>query len=739
MEKRYNFLELKDIFYNTGTRETAPLPLPGNPNNGLALLVLEVFCIAQQERRMLDYQPDLTDAAKSAAAAFANPRTAIVQQLSTTEPEALQGAESYLQATRTEKPETITLSIRDYITTPVTLVARTLVERFLAEGAVESTELYTALSHASMAVFSEVLATLNSSETRDRVLRGTVKERIRQELQLAPAAIQSEYLAGDSLPKMLEAIPLLPQREALLLDLHVFSMTDVRAANELARYWDNAIHALPAEERTRLANTILTTHQDSISYNRVARTLQCSETLEELCASITVIGEEKLLASGNAELRELCAIAYLYPRVGAVSFPAPPDKHATSAESRACLTAVISAYEDILDICLNAERFKHTRTASELGLSAVSSIADAKIDLYNWELRLQTQRPQDSSEGLSPGAIPLLLAQNAEQKKALRTHLDRQTRARATPQASAPEQLRKDIQLLAASYVKIATLEHTYGLNFTYANTTILDLFAPAGQRGMPLWTLEELDAIETGLKAIPLEHTLFSKKLCEIQKVSSIGPGVLAARYADGKIQITPEASSSKEMATHYPDIHPLSMVFVHELGHSIQLGGETGGLYHDENGAYAIEPGELKYDFEHFITLAGWQVIGPEDFTLILSASKQHSVKVELDGNEYEIGKEITHNGERIVLQLHPSGRALFAFSATGAFPSRWYARTTPWEDYAETFAEYMLVPELLIDSAPIKFQFMESEFKKYANNSEIKKRLQTKLIESTTRSLK
>ena len=584
------------------------------------------------------------------------------------------------------------------------------------------------------------------SEAELRALQGpepslkTIKERIREELRQAPAAIQSEYLAGDSLPKMLEAIALLPQREALLLDLHAFSRSDATAANELARYWDNAIHALPVSERVQLADKILTTHRDSLSFERVAHTLQCSETLKELCTAVTVIGEERLLATGNAELRELCAIAHLYPRMRAVDFPAPPETHATIAESRACLKAVISAYEEIVEICLDAGRFKHTHTATELGLSALSSITDAKIDLHHWELRVQALTTPESSEGLSPDSVPQFLAQTSDQGiMAHSTHTSRQIADQATtsPQMTDPERLTQEIQLLAASYVMMAALEHTYGLNFTYANNSILDLFAPVGQRGMPLWTLEELAAIETGLKAIPLEHTLFSKNLREIQKVSTVGPGVLAARYTDGKIQITPEASNSTEMTTHYPGIHPLSMIFVHELGHSIQLGGESGGLYNDESGAYAIQPGELKYDFERFIKIAGWQVLGPEDFTLVLPATKQNSVKVELDGNVYEIGKEITHNGAPVVLQLHPSGRALFTFSARGEFPSRWYAKTTPWEDYAETFAEYMLIPELLIDSAPLKFQFMESEFKKYAHNTELKKRFQIKLKESAPRS--
>ncbi len=161
------------------------------------------------------------------------------------------------------------------------------------------------------------------------------------------------------------------------------------------------------------------------------------------------------------------------------------------------------------------------------------------------------------------------------------------------------------------------------------------------------------------------------------------------------------------------------------HEIGHALQIGDGPGGIYFPDHTDPYFGSGEEVHDFDEWINLSGWKAY---DRARISPGERPGTVKV--DGVELPLATPVELDGCRVILQYNPGWNLLTSYNADADFSSRWYAKTSPWEDFAEAFSEYLYLPERLINDAPHKFKHLEQEFKRYEDNRELEQQLQRSL---------
>ena len=147
------------------------------------------------------------------------------------------------------------------------------------------------------------------------------------------------------------------------------------------------------------------------------------------------------------------------------------------------------------------------------------------------------------------------------------------------------------------------------------------------------------------------------------------------------------------------YRFCNSLQVTLAHEIGHSIQL-GDSPPRFADQS-AEIVLVGDPRYSFDEFLKLAGWRVLPPGSFTI--SEGDQAAT---IDGKTHALGTPVVIHGERVILAVD-RGR-LYQYSIDGEFSLNAYSRTNPWEDWAEAYCEYLLIPERLKQIAPQKYRY-------------------------------
>jgi len=223
-------------------------------------------------------------------------------------------------------------------------------------------------------------------------------------------------------------------------------------------------------------------------------------------------------------------------------------------------------------------------------------------------------------------------------------------------------------------------------------------------------WSLEEVKDTEKALKKLPEGILISTPLLNEIQRVQYIGRYVLGARYSNGIIRIADYAIKHPVIEQYYPNAGSLQVVLVHEIGHGVQLGDSYGSI--DFTGGEShIDDGDDRMDFDEFMQVSGWRAINPNRW----ESTKDD--KVIIDGKEYDTRVQVELDNKKVI--LIPFYDELYAIDADAKFSFRDYAKTNPWEDYAEAFTEYFLNAKRLFEYAPKKYKFLEEEFGVYGEN--------------------
>jgi len=210
-------------------------------------------------------------------------------------------------------------------------------------------------------------------------------------------------------------------------------------------------------------------------------------------------------------------------------------------------------------------------------------------------------------------------------------------------------------------------------------------------------------------LERIGEGRLLLTPLLQEIRRVSDLGDNIMGVRFPDGRIALADLAVDNEKFAALYGNISSLQLVLTHELGHAVQLGMFYGDVKFDPQKGWCVDEGDPLYDFSEYMKLSGWRMIDPQRYEFLDAGSF-----VLIDGVLFPLESPVIVDGEELVLVK--CRELLFGYAKDADFSSRWYSKVNPWEDFAEAFMEYFLAPEKLLQSAPEKFRFLETELRYY-----------------------
>ncbi len=254
-------------------------------------------------------------------------------------------------------------------------------------------------------------------------------------------------------------------------------------------------------------------------------------------------------------------------------------------------------------------------------------------------------------------------------------------------------------------------------------------------------WTRDEISDLAQVLNLFNEGKILFNGMLKEICKVSvcqgeeDSNDDVHGKWGQNGIIELNPRSIASDIIESNYENVSALQCVLAHELGHMLQLGSRA-YVYHGPKSGVVLGPTLPISDFDEYLRISGWSIIDSSLYQLI--HDKQAII---LDGDTYRLDDHpVDFKGTSIFLSYKEDLGVLLAYRSNAQFSLHRYSKTDPWEDYAEAFSEYMLLPERLIKFAPKKFKFFEQEYGRYSEDLIIMDRLDqalSKQIASYTRS--
>lgn len=454
------------------------------------------------------------------------------------------------------------------------------------------------------------------------------------------------------------------QRITFLLDLFQASRSDSALHSQLDGKLDQLTRLCSLPERCALIRALLLDRSQSLL---VCGILKSSEDLITLSSVVRDVGVESLLESGDPTLREYAAHAVLGP-----------------------------VMRDLLP-------------TEELSLEASASESCAYLERLQATLQVQRSFLNADARFLGSNLV-------ADYTSAIEENLRALSVVESTP---------FDPATLIAQ-VRYLTLKHA--LEIRYCVSFATHAATPGESESQPTWTERDLKAAAAAFARLDEGRVLFTPWLYRIERVSSLGEGVLGARFPDGTIRISDEAIGNGWVSFMYGGVNSLEYTLIHEIGHGFQLGSKGGGIVEAPTHRLHFESGEADLDFAEFIRLAGWQVFANSDFTVA-----ENGLAVLIDGRTYPLGVPV-QLGDR-TLVLSPYAGVLIGYDAKTSFTLVPYSRTNPWEDWAEAFAEYHVNPRRMIRCAPEKFKFMEEEFGKYRYDEELHSLLRDALTAPTT----
>lgn len=271
---------------------------------------------------------------------------------------------------------------------------------------------------------------------------------------------------------------------------------------------------------------------------------------------------------------------------------------------------------------------------------------------------------------------------------------------------------------LRASISRIS-LELRHGVSFTSDNRADGSLCA---------WSESELNTAARAFKYVNNAHLIFSGGLREMLRVETlpaeIGTPIGEYRESTKLIALTDDCFLKNSGALR--DGASPEACIVHELGHALSLGWRipertrTSGKEHPA--AVAI----FKPDVfpEHFLSLGTWR-------------SQRAGFKVDqaqqvvtLGDRSISLDAPVLIDGEMRVYQYDAYRNMLSWYTEKGEFPSASYGRSSPIENWAESFSDYHTNPRRLIEFAPGNFWYMEALYHRYNGRERILGHLKERL---------
>ncbi|RIL05908.1 MAG: hypothetical protein DCC75_11300, partial [Proteobacteria bacterium] len=523
---------------------------------------------------------------------------------------------------------------------------------------------------------SRILSLLSSPKESQQAAHDVVREML-QEIagRLSDPVLRDKYSRAD-----------LPERERLNVlgycskqDLSDFLRKVAQASHSnphvrefMQGKFNNALQFASQTDKATLVRDLMDCCEGEIAAQDIVTVLRTIGSLDELVSIVNEAGDEDLLALGSAQVKEMVALARVAAAMRNIEEPATVIEGASCEELGAELDSIARSIEQRVAILNGFESFADTHTVADF-----LKTATYELDY----LRSARERGLDQEQAFK-------LAELMREK---------------------------------------LSIEFRFGMTLSHQGATPAVIVRGGEVELIELperhWSIEELRQVRKTLENLPEGLILTTPLLREVQRVATLGYGVLGQRFPDGLIRIADFAVGNRWVERFFPGISSLQVTLTHEIGHGVQIADRPQSIEGDEQQGYKLSPGDSRYDFAEYMSLSGWSLIAPERFEIT-----NEGLSVVLDGEEYPIGHPIKHNGNQIILVLNQG--LLFSHQAYAPFSLIDYSRTNPWEDWAEAFAEYFLMPRRLVTFAPEKFRYFEEEFGVYRNSEELRHLLADKL---------
>ncbi|MEZ4753994.1 MAG: hypothetical protein R3A13_06730 [Bdellovibrionota bacterium] len=464
-----------------------------------------------------------------------------------------------------------------------------------------------------------------------------------------------------------------------------------RALEFIADKLDNIINQTPINERVELIKRLLNEKDNGSAPQIIAKILKSSANLSELSQIVAACGEKNLLAQNNRQINEYLAHVQIGLEIRKVLFPQDLPLNASQDQISKHLLTTQKALEKIIKICKAAKTYAETDVVKDFLFTATEDLKLLAHDLEEFSGDLAKLR-----------TLANINARKSELEFKYGVNITR----------GAGEELDHDHNHQAGCYKLLEAWLQSLNAELET-------------EKKESRWTEKDIKDIGDVLSRIPEGHLLFTPMLRDIEIVNTLGEYVLGARYhKDGRIKIAAWTINHPGMTVAYDGQSALSIVLAHEIGHGIQIADGPAGLW-KRGEEYLFGTGEAGLDFDEYTALSGWKVYNPNTYSYNFLTNK-----ITIGDKSYPLDKAVEFNGKQVVFNYNPSYNILMSYNASAEFTERDYSRASPWEDFAEAFAEYLYLPERIISRAPDKFMHLEREFGKYKANQHIKEYLKETL---------
>jgi hypothetical protein len=249
--------------------------------------------------------------------------------------------------------------------------------------------------------------------------------------------------------------------------------------------------------------------------------------------------------------------------------------------------------------------------------------------------------------------------------------------------------------------------ELSYGIHFAPTHSAM----PPRAKR----WSHHDIRAVLGALTKMPEGSLVMTPLLHKFVRTSRNHD--FGLRRPNGVIELSDRAQHDHRVSRVFGGAKGLQVVALHELGHALQIGASNYRVSWSRDTGDIRGPGDAMYDFKSFCKLSGWKMVTERNWSQLFN-----NQAVSVAGERYPLNSPTLYKGARVVFTVLSEGgcQYLLVRNADAQFPVSKNAEADPWEDWAEGFCEYIIVPERLVVFAPEKFLYYQLHFRMYAEDS-------------------
>ncbi|RMD83935.1 MAG: hypothetical protein D6808_07840 [Candidatus Dadabacteria bacterium] len=424
--------------------------------------------------------------------------------------------------------------------------------------------------------------------------------------------------------------------------IYRLGIADAAADLFLASRLSQMMRYFTAEDKAEVISGLISTGRSFRSLEYIYDVLRLCSSVDELESVVELVGEEKLLDLNYGAIDEIVARGGLLAYFRQIATPTKPSKFSSRAHLNRKLEEVREFLLDVASASKSNPDWAESVAAKNFEVAALNTLNYLDGAIYD-DISIKEFR-----------------------------------------------------EVLTAVIEEIA-IELYFGLSLTVETRS-----GEVERR----WSVEELRDIRRVLEAIPEGRIVFTPRLFEIRRVSTLDDegATKAERRGNGVIAISDFAVNDTQMSAKYNGISSLQVNFCHEVGHAICQGKYYRVRVNSFN--RLLGPADPVYDFSSFLEIAGWRAYEEGEFKIL-----NDGLSVSIDGREYPLGVPVEDGKEWCVFSYQEDLNMLFRYRLRppfNLFSLHPYARTDPWEDWAEAFSEFILIPERLKRFSPEKYLY-------------------------------